>query len=182
MGSGRTRVRRSSISGSFVALVGERFDGHEFLDAAVRQGAHVSCSFSVSMQRAGVVNTRKYWWSVLRTRYMPWVKPARLARAEDPRPVVAITGSAGKTTTRWALVQALEAAGVTAHTQVGNENNRIGVPRFLLNLPEPVLGPEVVVVECGTSEPGEIARLGAICWPNASIITAVCPAHAAAHR
>ena len=111
-----------------MALVGERFDGHEFLDAAVRQGARV-----LLVQRlyaALVVKTpRSCWWSVLRTRSMPWVSSLDW-RAEDPRPVVAITGSAGKTTTRWALVQALEAAGVTAHTQVGNENNRIGVPRF----------------------------------------------------
>jgi len=160
----------------FVALVGERFDGHEFLDAAVRQGARVLLVQRLYAARWGRKHPELLVVGVEDTLYALG-ELARLARGEDPRPVVAITGSAGKTTTRWALVQALEAAGVTAHTQVGNENNRIGVPRFLLNLPEPVLGPEVVVVECGTSEPGEIARLGAICWPNVSVITAVCAAH-----
>ena len=160
----------------FVALVGEHFDGHDFIDAAVSAEASVLMVHRLVSSQVARRHPNCLVVGVEDTLYAMG-ELARLAVLEDSRAVVAITGSAGKTTTRWALVQTLKALDVTVHTQVGNENNRIGVPRFVLNLPAPKDLDEVIVVECGTSEPGEIARLAAICRPNISVVTSVCAAH-----
>ena len=161
---------------AFVALVGEHFDGHDFIEAAVAAEATVLIVHRLVSSQLARRYPDRLVVGVEDTLYALG-ELARLALLEDTRTVVAITGSAGKTTTRWALVQTLQVLGVGVHTQVGNENNRIGVPRFLLNLPASTTSDDVIVVECGTSEPGEIARLAAICRPNISVVTSVCAAH-----
>jgi len=168
---------RSDLSDHlFVALVGERFDGHNFVDAAVDAGASV---LLVHRLRAAHLARRYPELLVVGVEDTLYAmgELARLSLAVEPRKVVAITGSAGKTSTRLAMVQAAEAAGYLVHTQVGNENNRIGVPRFILNLPVAASARELIVIECGTSEPGEIARLGALCRPDVAMVTSVCAAH-----
>ncbi len=169
-------TRQSLTDQIFVALVGEHFDGHDFVEAAVAAEASVLLVQRLFASQVARSHPDRLVVGVEDTLYAMG-ELARLALLEDGRTVVAITGSAGKTTTRWALVQTLEALGVEVHTQVGNENNRIGVPRFLLNLPASESSDDVIVVECGTSEPGEIARLAAICRPNISVVTSVCAAH-----
>ena len=158
-----------------MALVGERFDGHNFVEAAVSGGAA-----ALLVQRLFAAKLSRRFPGVLVVGVEDTLyalgELARIARRGDERPLIAITGSAGKTSTRAACVQAIEAGGGRVHSQVGNENNRIGVPRFLLNLPAQDDG-SVIVAECGTSEPGEIGRLGAICRPDVAIITEVCAAH-----
>jgi UDP-N-acetylmuramoyl-tripeptide--D-alanyl-D-alanine ligase len=168
---------RSDLAGRlFIALRGDHFDGHDFVEAAVDAGAagllvgrlqapHIARAYPDCLV-VGVEDTL-YAMGEL----------ARSCRAQDPRSLVAITGSAGKTSARMALVAAAKTAGIIVHSPPGNENNRIGVPRFLLNLPQLVEAEELIVVECGTSEPGEIARLGAICAPDLALITGICAAH-----
>jgi UDP-N-acetylmuramoyl-tripeptide--D-alanyl-D-alanine ligase len=160
----------------FVALVGESFDGHGFVDRAVEQGASALLVQRLHSARIARQHPNLYVIGVEDTLYALG-ELARLARQQDSRRLIAITGSAGKTSTRMACVAAAQAAGLQVHQQPGNENNRIGVPRFLLNLPALQKSEELIVVECGTSEPGEIARLGAICSPDIAVVTEVCAAH-----
>jgi UDP-N-acetylmuramoyl-tripeptide--D-alanyl-D-alanine ligase len=168
---------RARLDGQlFVALVGERFDAHEYIERAVDGGA-----VALLVQRLHSARlARRFpgtWVIGVEDTLYALGTLAQRCRLDDPRKVLAITGSAGKTSARLAAVQAAGAAGYTVHTPPGNENNRIGVPRFLVNLPPPGPVGELVVVECGTSEPGEIARLGAICRPDAALVTSVCAAH-----
>jgi UDP-N-acetylmuramoyl-tripeptide--D-alanyl-D-alanine ligase len=160
----------------FIALVGDNFDGHRFVDQAVEQGAS---ALLVQRLHSARISRRHPGLLVIGVEDTLYAlgELARLARQQDGRRLVAITGSAGKTSTRLACVAAAQAAGLRVHQQQGNENNRIGVPRFLLNLPAIQQPEELIVVECGTSEPGEIARLGAICSPDIAVVTEVCAAH-----
>lgn len=155
--------------GAFVALRGER-DGHAFVDAAVRAGAAV-----VVVERgratAGVAvevdDTLRAWGDLARAHLRAW-------RARDARRrVVAITGSAGKTTTKElcaAILGAVEPCLATA----GNLNNRIGLPAMAL-----CAGDErFLVLEAGMSVPGEIAELGRIAEPDVAVVTNIGLAHA----
>jgi UDP-N-acetylmuramoyl-tripeptide--D-alanyl-D-alanine ligase len=90
--------------------------------------------------------------------------------------VVAITGSAGKTTTKELTHAALAAAGARAYKTEGNLNNLIGAPASLLCLDAQS---ELAVIEIGTNAPGEVARLAAICEPEVGVVTGVAAAHTA---
>ncbi|MBE9159417.1 UDP-N-acetylmuramoyl-tripeptide--D-alanyl-D-alanine ligase [Nodosilinea sp. LEGE 06152] len=150
----------------FVALVGERFDGHEFVEQAIANGAiaavveqgkhlsHLPClpvaNTLVAYQALG------QWW-----------------RTEQRASVVAITGSVGKTTTKELIAAALGTQGRVHKTQA-NYNNDIGVPKTLLQL-QP--DHDFAVVEMGMRGPGEIARLARITVPDVAVITNVGTAH-----
>ena len=151
----------------FVALVGERFDGHRFLSAAREAGA------------AGVVVEREVDsdWKGGIVRVADTLRAlqdlARAARARCVGPVVGITGSSGKTTTRALTALALSPLGCV-HQTGANLNNHIGVPLTLLGGRADAAAS---VVEMGTSAPGEIATLADIGSPDIRVITNVGPAH-----
>jgi UDP-N-acetylmuramoyl-tripeptide--D-alanyl-D-alanine ligase len=88
--------------------------------------------------------------------------------------VIAITGSAGKTTTKELTFAALQAAGARVVRTIGNLNNLVGAPFTLLCLDAQS---DTAVIEIGTSAPGEIARLAQICAPDIGVVTAVAAAH-----
>ncbi|MBD2110928.1 MULTISPECIES: UDP-N-acetylmuramoyl-tripeptide--D-alanyl-D-alanine ligase [Cyanophyceae] len=150
----------------FVALTGDRFDGHSFVEAAIAQGAiaavveqgklipHLPClpvaDTLVAYQALG------HWW-----------------RTQQQASIVAITGSVGKTTTKELLAAALGTQGLVHKTQA-NYNNDIGVAKTLLQLrPDHAFG----VIEMGMRGPGEIARLARIAVPDVAVITNVGTAH-----
>lgn len=151
----------------FVALRGERFDGHDFVADAVAAGA---AGAVVSRPVAGaegvpiypVDDTLEALGSLARHR----------RRALDV-PVIAVTGSSGKTTTR-ALLQGALAVDRRVHATRGNLNNRIGLPLTLLDAPDDA---DVVVLEMGTNEPGEIEALTGIAEPGYGIVTTVSESH-----
>lgn len=150
----------------YVALVGERFDGHDFVGAAIEAGARAA------VVSRPVPGTDLPLYSVGDT----LVALGRLGahrRASLAVPVVGITGSSGKTSTK-DFTRAALAAGMEVHATAGNLNNRIGVPATLLATPA---GVDVVVLEMGTNEPGEIATLAAIGRPTAGILTTVGESH-----
>src|SRR5207245_9383897 len=102
----------------------------------------------------------------------------RLARARRrllpaASPVVAITGSSGKTSTK-EMVRAALATRYRVHATSGNLNNLVGVPLTILATPE---DGNALVVEVGASVPGETARLRAIVEPTIAVVTNVTPAH-----
>lgn len=154
----------------FVALRGEHFDGHDFVPEAVGKGARgVVVSEDPDVPAADdavefyrVVDTLVGLGSLARSR-----------RRALPAQVVAVTGSSGKTTVKELLLGALHSS-YRVHATRGNRNNRVGVPLTILDAPADA---EFLILEMGTSEPGEIARLTAIAEPEHAIVTTVSEAH-----
>jgi UDP-N-acetylmuramoyl-tripeptide--D-alanyl-D-alanine ligase len=148
----------------FVALPGERYDGHDYLSAALRGGA-----------RALLVE-REVKDATVPVVRVPSTLAAlgALARAHRLRwggRLVGIAGSAGKTTTRTAVAAALDAiAPSEVHFAPGNLNNLIGVPLVLLGLGE---RHRYAVVEIGTNAPGEVATLTELARPDAGVLTLI---------
>ncbi|MFQ4137625.1 UDP-N-acetylmuramoyl-tripeptide--D-alanyl-D-alanine ligase [Nodosilinea sp. PGN35] len=150
----------------FVALAGERFDGHGFVETAIAQGAlaavvqqdkvlpHLPCLPVADTLAA--YQALGHWW-----------------RTQQQAQIIAITGSVGKTTTKELIAAALATQGPVHKTQA-NYNNDIGVPKTLLQLqPEHAFG----VIEMGMRGPGEIGRLARIAAPDVAVITNVGTAH-----
>ena len=134
----------------FVALKGEKADGHDFIPQALAAGA------------AEIVDGLDDLQARARRR-------RRALRAK----VVALTGSAGKTTTKELLRAFLSTVGKTYATE-GNFNNHIGLPLTILNCPDDA---DFLVLEMGSNHPGEIAALCEIAEPDAGLITNVGTAH-----
>jgi UDP-N-acetylmuramoyl-tripeptide--D-alanyl-D-alanine ligase len=160
--------------GAFVALRGERHDGHAFVGAAIEAGATlvvVERGRAPADARADAVevdDTLAAWGAMARAHLRAWRNANAAAR------VVAITGSAGKTTTKELCAALLRGEGA-CHATAGNLNNRIGVPAVVFQL-EPLH--RFAVLEVGMSVPGEIAALGAVVEPDVAVITNVGLAHA----
>jgi len=152
----------------FVAVRGETFDGHDHASDAVARGAVavlVSRAPDAALAAPAIVVDDTV------------AALGRLARAHRARfagPVIAITGSNGKTTTKELCARVLEAAGRRVRRTPGNLNNHIGMPLSVLAL-EPA--DEVLVVELGMNHEGEIDHLARIAEPTVGAITNIAPAH-----
>ncbi|WP_231594660.1 UDP-N-acetylmuramoyl-tripeptide--D-alanyl-D-alanine ligase [Synechococcus sp. CBW1107] len=160
----------------FVPLVGERFDGHRFLAAALEQGALGALAqrdrLSAGQAEDLVRSSGGRIWLVDDTQ-AAYQELGRLWRRQGSAPVIAVTGSAGKTTTRELIRAVLSPLGPVL-ASVGNENNDIGVPLTLLKA-----GAEhrAVVVEMGMRGLGEIERLSRCAEPDITVITNIGTAH-----
>ncbi len=152
----------------FVALTGERFDAHEFLRDAVKAGA--SALVVSDAARAAGTGVPAY---VVRDTREALGALAHYRRAAWGKPVIAVGGSNGKTSTK-AMLAAMLAGAYDVHATVGNLNNEIGVPLTLLALPDDA---DVAVIEAGTNSPGEIARLRVIIAPDVTVITSIGEEH-----
>ncbi|MEM9068319.1 MAG: UDP-N-acetylmuramoyl-tripeptide--D-alanyl-D-alanine ligase [Myxococcota bacterium] len=162
-----TDSRRLHDHELFVALSGERFDGHDYLTqvaeakacAVVRRGserpAELACvEVDDTLVALGAIgNAHRRRWTGR---------------------IVGITGSAGKTSTKELTAAALRGAGRRVRATEGNLNNRVGVPMTLLTLEDE---DEVGVIEMGTSEKGEIRVLAAMTEPDVAVLTLVSAAH-----
>ncbi len=157
----------------FVAIRGERFDGHRFVDAAVAKGAAAVLTAETDAGSGGTGPGAAP--AVIRvadtTRALQDM--AREVRRRSGAKVVAITGSAGKTTTKEIAASFLSAR-YRVYRNRGNLNNHIGLPLSLLDLRS---GPEVAVVELGMNHPGEIRTLVGIAEPDVRVWTNVGDAH-----
>ena len=150
----------------FVALRGERFDGHDFIAQAVQSG----CGAVVADHTLGECTVPVY--------QVPDTLKAlgNLAlhrRLRSPVPVVGITGSSGKTTVKDLVLGAL-AGTHRAHGTEANFNNRVGTPLTILAMPQTATA---LVLELGASEPGEIAELARIARPTVGVVTTVSETH-----
>lgn len=157
----------------FLALKGARFDGHDFVPAAIKAGA------GGLIVRRGAVELGPIPDGIavieVEDTLVALGALAREVRRAQGLRVVAITGSAGKTTTRSFVESILGRGGRVVATQ-GNLNNLIGLPLSILETgTEDRLG----VFELGSNQPGEIARLAEIAEPDAAIITNIGAAHLA---
>ncbi len=155
---------RADLHGAlFVALVGERFDGHDFVEQARQRGAAallVERELASPLAQVRVHSTLAALGALGGHRRRVWGGK-----------LVAVAGSAGKTTTRAALSALLEAAEPGAvHYARGNFNNLIGVPLVLLALGE---HERMAVVELGTNQPGEVATLTRMAAPDLGVLTLI---------
>ncbi len=155
----------------FFAMRGPRFDGHQFIAQAIERGA------------AGAVVEQAFF-----DQAPPGLTPillsvqsplealqhlGRCVRRKWGRPLVGVTGSTGKSTTK-EMIAALLAPRFSVHKSAGNLNNRYGLPLTLLGL-EPEH--EIAVVELAMSAAGEIAHLALIAEPETGVVTNVAPVH-----
>ena len=155
----------------FVALKGDRFDAHDFLAQAREKGA------TAAVVRRGTPPVAGLRFFVVGDTLQALGALARARRRRMPpgAPVVAITGSSGKTSTKEMIRAALGARWAEGvHATTGNLNNLVGVPLTILAAPE---NTQALVVEAGASIPGEIARLRDIIEPTIAVITNVGYAH-----
>jgi UDP-N-acetylmuramoyl-tripeptide--D-alanyl-D-alanine ligase len=148
----------------FFAIRGDRFDGHAFTKTALERGALAAVVSETSEERPllKVADTLEAL-----QRLSQW------ARRRWGKPVVAITGSAGKTSTK-DIVSELLAVRFRVGKTTGNLNNHIGLPLTLLRIPDDA---EVAVVEMGMNHTGEIRQLAALAEPQFGLITNVGYAH-----
>ncbi len=135
----------------FVAIKGERVDGHDFIPQALAAGA------------AGIVDGRD-----------GLAQAARDYRKTLKAVVIGVTGSAGKTTVKELTAAFLRAGGFKVHATAGNFNNDLGLPLTILNCPPDA---DFLVLEMGTNHPGEIAYLVDIARPDAGLISSIGTAH-----
>ena len=150
----------------YIALTGERTDGHGFLPAVMEQGAAAALvskkNKELNLQQIKVENPQ---FSI--------GKIAREWRRQFEIPVIGITGSNGKTSTKELLVHVLSGS-YNVHATDGNFNTYIGLPLTLLQMND---SHDISIIEMGASVPGEIKVLCTIAEPSHGLITNVAPAH-----
>jgi len=172
LGGVSSDTRKLNKGDAFVALRGPNFDGHAFAAEAVKCGAAALIGDSAGMRA----------WQGLDVPQLE-VSDGLLAlgdiaggwRTGLELPVVAITGSFGKTTLRSMLEHILASKGLCLTATRSNDNNLIGVPQTLLRVqPDDA----AAIIECGISEPGEMQRLASMLRPDVAVITGIAAAHA----
>src|SRR5687768_11177398 len=163
-----TDTRKIGKGDVFVALIGERFDGHDYLEDAVRDGAS-----ALIVSRAPALNSVGVPVYEVRDTLIALGDLARYWRRAWGRPLIGVAGSNGKTSTKDLLLAALGKSYVV-HATTGNLNNRVGVPLTLLAMPREA---DIAVVELGTSLPGEVAILRQIAEPDIAVVTSIAEEH-----
>ena len=167
LGAITTDSRSVGLDDVFVALVGEKFDGHDFVESSIEKGA---AAVVVSKPPAKPVGVPVF---EVPDTLVALGQLASLWRRAWGGPVVMVAGSNGKTTTK-DIIRAALGRTMSVHATTGNLNNRIGVPLTLLAIPEEC---EIAVVEAGTNLPGEVATLRAIIDPDISVVTSIGEEH-----
>jgi UDP-N-acetylmuramoyl-tripeptide--D-alanyl-D-alanine ligase len=162
-----TDSRAIQTGALFVALKGERFDGHDYLAAVASTGATGAVVRRGTKPVPGlrlfeVVDTLRAYGLL-----------ARFRRRQIKGPVVAVTGTNGKTSTKEMLAAVLRTRYFTYATWA-NFNNLVGVPRTILEAPP---GTEALIVEAGANLPGEMARYREIIEPSLTIVTNAVAGH-----
>jgi UDP-N-acetylmuramoyl-tripeptide--D-alanyl-D-alanine ligase len=155
----------------YVALKGERVDGHDFVAQSLAVGASCAlvrddwpCPDDVDEGRLIRVPDTRTGFGEL----------ARLFRRTLRAKVIGVTGSAGKTTVKELAAAFLRSGGFNVHATAGNFNNDLGLPLTVLNCPADA---DFLVVEMGTNHPGEIAYLADIASPDVGLISSIGTAH-----
>ena len=149
----------------FVAIVGDRFDGNDHVEAAAELGARAALVSRPSPARLAqvVVDDTVHALAAIASA-MQLGRPARVA---------AVTGSNGKTGVKQMLLSILAPLG-TAYANPGNRNNEIGLPLSVIHAPEDA---QYAIYEMGAGKPGDIAWLTAVARPAVALVNNVAPAH-----
>jgi len=156
------------LSGSclFVALVGERVDGHRFIPAALQNGA----AFAVAHQKVPGDDSRVLY---VKDTFPVLMEIAHYYRRRFTLKTVGVTGSVGKTTTKEFIAAVLKEKYLTLKSQ-GNQNNEIGLPKTIFQLDS---SHQAAVLEMGMSGLREIAQLTRIVEPDVGVITNIGVSH-----
>ncbi len=163
-----TDTRKIGKGDVFVALKGERFDGHDYLRDAVRDGAS-----ALVVSKLPKLNSLGVPIYEVRDTLVALGALARYWRRAWGKTIIGVAGSNGKTSTK-DLIRAALSRSYSVHATTGNLNNRIGVPLSILSLqPEA----EIAVIELGTSLPGEVAILREIAEPDIALVTSIAEEH-----
>lgn len=174
IGTVTTDSREATEGSLFIALPGRRADGTEFVEEAFAKG---SIAAIVPEERAGKISPALLAEKPVFVVRNPVEALGDLARSHRMRfreiPLVGITGSSGKTSTK-ELLSVLLSRGRRVLRNPGNRNNLIGMPLALLALSAQ---DDVAVLEMGSNRPGEIGRLASIAAPDIGIVTNIGPAH-----
>lgn len=152
--------------GIFVATVGERVDGHSFIDKVFEQGAMGAIAEKLPAHSKGPVILVENSFEALKAL-------ARFYRNQLSLKIVGIVGSVGKTSTKEIVASVLSAHYEVLKTE-GNFNNEVGVPLTIFKIRD---AHEVAVIEMGISDFGEMDRLGAIVRPDIVVYTCIGPCH-----
>jgi len=168
-----TDSRHISKGALFLPIVGERFDGHNFIAAAIKDGALGSLVQSGLEEKIKAVSSGDATLISVKDTLKALGDIAHLWRKKFELPVIAVTGSSGKTTTKEMIAGVVGTTKRTLKSR-GNFNNLVGLPLTLLEINA---GHEVAIVEMGTNRSGEIGRLTKIAMPDVGLITNIGPAH-----
>ncbi|MCX5688063.1 MAG: UDP-N-acetylmuramoyl-tripeptide--D-alanyl-D-alanine ligase [Candidatus Omnitrophica bacterium] len=167
-----TDTRKIKKGELFLAIKGDRFDGHSFILDAVSKGAG-----GVLVQDGGITNANFKLPDVSFVSVSDSIKAlgdiGNFHRSRFSIPIIGITGSNGKTTTK-EMVFAILSKKFNTLKNFGTENNNIGVPLTLLRLNSEH---NIAVLEMGTNHLGEIRRLSEIARPTIAVITNIGPSH-----
>ncbi len=167
-----TDTRTLKKGNLFIALKGQNFDGHDYLAKAATNGA--AGLVIQSDRRKGLLSVPEQVPAIgVSDTLDAYGQIASCWRRKFDIPVIAITGSSGKTTTKEMAATILMRKMKTLKTE-GNLNNRVGLPLTLLRLRKEH---KIAVVEMGTNSPGEILKLAKIAEPDIGLITNIGPAH-----
>lgn len=150
----------------FVPMLGEKVDGHRFIESALQNGG------ATFTQEHDEMNDSHPWIRVEDTK-KAMQQVARWYRNKMQFPVIAVTGSVGKTTTREMITRVLEAGFHVFHTE-GNYNSQVGVP---LTIARMAGEEEVAVLEAGMSQVGEMTELEKMIQPKIAVFTNIGVAH-----
>lgn len=150
----------------FFAIKGDRFDGNQFVEQALANGA----AYAILDDPAQVINDSCI---LVEDSLLALQQLARMYRDSFTIPVIGLTGSNGKTTNK-ELLTAVLAQKFKVHATVGNLNNHLGVPLTVLAMSQDT---EIAVIEMGANHQKEIAELCAICAPTHGFITNIGKAH-----
>ena len=159
----KTDTRKVNKGDIFIAIRGKNYDGHDFIDEAINKGA-IACIVekSINDECIEVNNTIESLYFI-----------GNYIRNKYKIPLVAITGSNGKTTTK-DLISHILSSKYNVLKNEGSKNNIIGVSDTLFKLNK---NHEIIVMELGTNHLGEISYLSKMCNPNTSIITNIGSSH-----
>lgn len=163
--------RKATAGTLFIALPGEKFDGHDFIHSAVASGAEaiigargkIPTDLPANIEVFAVADTLEAY----RVLASQWRKRLSI-------PFILVAGSVGKTTTKEILTAILRGRFRAVASTVGSQNGFIGIPMTLLSLP---LSTDVAVIEVGIDEPGTMGGHVALVDPTHSLLTAIGPEH-----
>lgn len=154
----------------FLPMKGERVDAHDFIADAYAHGMRVTTT-----ERGEIVpGTEDMTYLLVENARDAWQRLGAYWRDKHASvPMVAITGSVGKTTTKELIATALTPLGKVLRTE-GNKNGQLGVPQMMAELTDDT---DVAVIEMGMSLPGEMGRIAAVAKPNCAVITNIGVSH-----
>lgn len=152
----------------FLALVGDKFDGHNFVGETIKRGAKaiiISKQVKCIKQRINIL--------IVKNTTVALGKLAKYHRKKHDIPLIAITGSTGKTTTK-DIISHILSTKYKVIKNFGTHNNQIGVPQTIFNINNKH---DICVLELGTNHFGEISYLGSVALPQIAAITNIGASH-----